>query len=325
MKIFITGGTGFIGSHVVRRLTRNGHEQFCLVRKTSSVRYLDKLGVNLVMGDVTDKDSLVAGMRGCDWVIHLANVYSYWEPNKRIYKDINVNGTRKVMECALETGISKVVHVSSIVVYGKPADHPFTEESPVGPVRFSEYARTKYEGDLIAWDLYEQKKLPLVLIYPGGVLGPGDTKFSGKLIKRLLYRKVPATAFDDSVFTWVHVRDVAEAIVRAAEKENNIGEKYIVGKYQLSMQEFYEMVSEISGVPLPKIRLPDYMTLLNATLLTWLADLIKRPPLWGMSIDGMRTGKMGMGADGGKAERELGITYTPIRVALEEAIASYQE
>ena len=143
MKIFITGGTGFIGRHVVRRLTRNGHEQFCLVRKTSSVRYLDKPGINLVMGDVTDNASLVAGMRGCDWVIHLASVYSYWEPNKRIYKDININGTRKVMECALETGISKVVHVSSIVVYGKPADHPFTEESPVGPVRFSEYARSK--------------------------------------------------------------------------------------------------------------------------------------------------------------------------------------
>lgn len=325
MKIFITGGTGFIGRHVVQRLTRSDHELFCLVRKTSNVSYLDKLGANLVVGDVTDKASLVAGMRGCDWVIHLANVYSYWEPDKRIYTDINVNGTQKVMECALETGISKVVHVSSIVVYGKPAEHPFTEESPVGPVRFSEYARTKYEGDLIAWDLYEQKKLPLVVIYPGGVLGPGDTKFSGKLIKRLLHRKIPATAFDDSVFTWVHVRDVAEVIVRAAEKENNIGEKYIVGKYQLSMREFYEMVSEISGIPHPNIRLPDYMAMLNATLLTWLADLIKRPPLWGMSIDGMRTGKMGMEADGGKAERELGITYTPIRVALEEAIASYQE
>lgn len=142
MKIFITGGTGFIGTHVAQRLTRSDHELFCLVRKTSNVSYLDKLGANLVVGDVTDKASLAAGMRGCDWVIHLANVYSYWEPDKRIYTDINVNGTQKVMGCALETGISKVVHVSSIVVYGKPAEHPFTEESPVGLVRFSEYARS---------------------------------------------------------------------------------------------------------------------------------------------------------------------------------------
>jgi nucleoside-diphosphate-sugar epimerase len=179
MNVFITGATGFIGTHLVKRLSQTEHEMCCLVRKTSNVRVLEELGTTLVTGDVTDRDSPLEGMKGCDGVINLANIYSYWEPDKRIYTDVNVEGTRNVMEGALETGVSKVVHVSSVVTYGKPADCPFTEESPVGPVRFSEYARTKYAGDLIAWELYEKKGLPLVMIYPGAVLGPGDPKSTG--------------------------------------------------------------------------------------------------------------------------------------------------
>lgn len=325
MKTFITGATGFIGTHLVKRLSQTEHELHCLVRKTSNVSRLEELGATLATGDVTDKDSLRKGMRGCDQVINLANVYSFWEPNKQVYTDVNVEGTRNVIECALETGVSKVVHVSSVVVYGKPADCPFTEESPVGPVRFSEYARTKYAGDLIAWELYEKNGLPLVMIYPASVLGPGDPKASGQYIQALIHRRLPATVFNDSVITYVHVRDVAEAIVEALEKENNVGEKYLVGKRQLSYREYNEMISEISKVPLPKVCLPNSLVMANAALLTWLADLAKKPPRWGMALDAMKTIKEGFRFDGSKAERELGITYTPIRVALEEAIASYQE
>ncbi|MGB8657722.1 MAG: NAD-dependent epimerase/dehydratase family protein [Candidatus Zixiibacteriota bacterium] len=325
MKIFITGATGFIGTHLVKRLAQTDHKLVCLVRKTSDVGQLEAQGVTLITGDVTDKDSILKGMTNCHWVINLANIYSFWEQDKRIFALVNVEGTRNVMECALETGIAKVVHVSTVGIYGTPADSPFTEESPVGPVRFCEYFRTKYEGDLIAWELYAKKGLPLVMVYPVGVLGPDDPKATGKYIQNLIHRRLPATVFDDSVFTFVHVRDVAEIIVRAAERQNNIGEKYIAGRYQLTFGEINQMVSEISGVPLPKMRLPNALTMINARLLTWLADLIKKPPLWGMAIDQMKTMKAGVIADGSKAERELGITYTPIRVALEEAIASFQE
>lgn len=325
MKTFITGATGFIGTHVVRRLAQTEHQLRCLVRKTSNIRELEELGAILITGDVTNKNSLLEGMKGCDWVFNLANVYSFWEPNKQIYADVNVIGTRNVMECALETGVSKVVHVSTAAIYGKPSDCPFTEEIPVGPVRFSEYARTKYAGELIAWEFYEKKELPLVMIYPVAVLGPGDPKASSQYIMNLIRRRLPARVLHDVIFTFVHVRDVAEAIVKAAEKENDIGEKYLVGKHQLSFGEINEMISEISGVPLPKIHLPDSLVMMNATLLTWLANLIKKPPVWGMSMDQIKTMKEGARIDGSKAERELGIAYTPIRVALQEAIASYQK
>ncbi len=324
MKIFITGGTGFIGTHTVKRLTQTEHELFCLVRKTSNIDYLKETGATLITGDVTNRDSLLKGMRGCNSVINLANIYTFWEPNKQIYTDVNVNGTRNAMECALEIGISKVVHISTAGIYGKPEDCPFTEESAVGPIRFSEYFRTKYEGDQIAWELYEKKRLPLIMIYPAGVLGPGDPKASGQYIKNLIHRRMPATVFHDSILTWVHVKDVAEVIVRALEKPNNIGEKYLAAKDQLSLKEINKMISEISGVPLPKMRLPDPLVMINARLLTWLANVIKKPPLWGMSIDQIRTMKEGFRIDGRKAERELGISYTPVRIAIEEAIKSYQ-
>jgi dihydroflavonol-4-reductase len=325
MRVFITGGTGFIGSYVVMRLAQTDHTMYCLVRKQEQAPYLEKHGATCVVGDVTDRESVARGMEGCDWVINLANLYSFWEPDKRIYWEVNVEGTRNVLECALECGVSKVLHVSTCGIYGKPDDSPFTEESPVGPERFSEYFRTKYEGDLIAWDMYEKKGLPLVMVYPVAVLGGCDPKATGKYINDLINRRLPATVFLDSVLTFVHVRDVAEIILRAAEKEGNLGEKYIAGKSEMSLRELNGMVREISGVPLPILSLPDFMVTLNARLLTWLSSVTKKSPIWGMSVDQMRTMKEGFRINGSKAERELGITYTPIRAALEEAISSFRD
>lgn len=324
MKIFITGATGFIGTHLVKRLVQTEHKLCCLVRKTSRVSELKELGVILAYGDVTDKDSLTQGMKSCDWVVSLANIYSFWEPDNRVYKEVNVEGTRNVMESALETDISKVLHVSTAVIYGKPKDSPFVEESLVGPDRFSRYSQTKYEGDLIAWEFYEKKNLPLLMVYPGAVLGPCDPKATGKYIDDLIHRGLPARVFEDSVMTWVYVKDVAETIVQALGKQNNIGEKYLVGNNRLSFGEINQMISQLSGVSLPIFRLPDFLVTLNAFFLTMVADIIKKPPLWGMSRDQIRTMKEGFRFDGSKTEKELGITYTPIRQALKEAIESYQ-
>lgn len=322
MRTLITGATGFVGRHVVTRLAQAGHELRCLVRTTSDVGMLRQQGVALATGDVTDRESIRSGIRGCDWVVNLANVYSFWEPNTRTYEEINVRGTQNVMECALEAGAAKVVHVSSVVVYGKPEESPFSEQSLVGTRRFSRYAETKYEGDLIAWDLHAKKNLPLVMVYPGAVLGPGDPKSTGRYIQDLVLRRLPATVFPHSRLTFVHVRDVAEVIARALAKGDNIGERYFACGQPLSFREINEMVRSIAGVPLPKLTLPGWLVMMNAALLTALAGLTRKPPLWGMSVDQMNTMRVGFVADGGKAARELGITYTPIRTAVEEAIAS---
>ncbi len=324
IKVFLTGATGFIGTHVVRRLSATAHQVVCFVRKNSDIGALKQLDVRLAVGDLMDRNSLGEGMKDCDWVIDLANVYSFWVPDMRVYTAVNIEGTRNVLECALQAGVAKVIHVSTCGIYGKPAECPFTENSQPGPVRFGEYFRTKFEGDRIAWDLYQNKHLPLVMVHPCAVLGPGDPKASGRYVQDLLYRRMPATVFNDSILTWVHVKDVAESIVRAAEKEGNIGEKYLIGKYRMSLAEFNTLVSDIADVPLPRLRLPDFLVAINARILTTLANLSGIPPKWGMSVDQMRVLKEGFQVDGSKAERELGIDYTSIRVALEEAIASYR-
>jgi len=143
MRVFLTGGTGFVGNHTLRRLFEGGHNVRCLVRRTSHMSELERLGCEFSLGDVTDKDSVLEGMRGCEWVVHLASVYSYWEPDQGLYRSVNVEGTRNVMEAALEARVQKIVHVSTLVVWGKSEEMPYNEKTPVGPKRFSEYAESK--------------------------------------------------------------------------------------------------------------------------------------------------------------------------------------
>jgi dihydroflavonol-4-reductase len=257
-------------------------------------------------------------------VVNLANVYSFWEPDKSVFEKVNVEGTRLVMECALELGVGKVVHVSTCGIWGKPSRAPFTEDTLPGPERFSRYFQTKYEGDVITWELFKTRGLPVVMVYPAAVLGPGDPKASGQYIRKLVTGKMPARVFEDSMFTFVDVGDVAEIIIRAAEKPDNAGEKYIAGSHRHTFGEINRMVSEISGVPLPKLAMPDFMVMANARLLTILADLTKKPPLWDMSVGLMQVMRAGIAADGTRVERELGISYRPIRETIAETIAAFR-
>ncbi|MBP1595586.1 MAG: hypothetical protein H6Q05_963 [Acidobacteria bacterium] len=324
MRVFLTGGTGFVGSQVAKRLVIAGHEVRCLVRSTNATPLLQQLGVQLVRGDLTDKASLLEGMKGCHWVIHAGAAYDFWTPDRSVYRSVNVHGARYVMETSLEAGASKLVHVSTVVVYGKPAASPVREETPVGPVRFSEYARTKYEGELVAWDLCKSRGLPLVVVYPGAVLGAGDPKATGQYVRSLLQREMPATVLNDAPFPFVYVDDVAEAIVRAAGKEDNVGERYLLTAENLTFGQINRMIEEISGIRLPRLSLPSTVATLTAALLTGIARFTKKPPAWGMSLDQIRTMKHSPIFDGSKAERELGIRYTPIGQALRAAIESYQ-
>ena len=150
MKIFITGGTGFIGRHTVGLLIKRNYKLTLLVRKSSNTSFLKDQSVSLITGSITNKQSLLDGMKDCDTVINLAGHYSFWEPDKKIYSQINIEGAKNVFECALESGIKKIIHISTAGVFGIPNDKPFNEESTPGPIQFSEYFRTKYEGDQIA-------------------------------------------------------------------------------------------------------------------------------------------------------------------------------
>ncbi len=322
MKVFVTGATGFIGRHLAERLVREGHTVRCLVRSTSQVDALKQLGLELVVGDVRDTTGLAAAMRGVDCFFHLANLYAMWLPQNRAYGKVNVEGTRNAFEAALEANVGRVVYVSTAAVFGRPEAVPFNEDSVRGEVLFSEYARTKAEGERIAWD-YARRGLDLCVLYPGIVLGVGDHKASGQYIRDIIHGRVPSTIFHQSRAIYVHVEDVVDAAVQAALRPEVRGRGYLIGGQCLNGRDYARLIAEISQVRLPILHFPDEIVLLAAYLLTGLSALTHRPPWWGLSIDAAQTLKQGFVFDGSRAERELGLSYRPIRQALEEAIQSY--
>ena len=320
MKVLVTGATGFIGAHTVTRLLQGGHDVAALTR--TSAPALERAGMKAVRGDVADPADVLRAMAGCEALMHLANVYSFWERDPRIYWRINVEATRGVLDAAVEARLTKVIHVSTYAVFAASARRPFTEESPYDPAPASAYVRSKLAGERAAWDLRERRGLPLVVIYPANALGAGDPKATGQYVADLVRGRLPATLFPDTVLTFVHVGDVAEAIVRALEKPGNVGERYLVGNARMSLGEMNRMIAQVAGVRLPRLTLPGPLALALAAVLTRLADWTGRPPPWGMARDQVQTLRHSLEADGSKAERELGLAYTPIRRAVEQAVAS---
>ncbi|MHB1194755.1 MAG: NAD-dependent epimerase/dehydratase family protein [Longimicrobiales bacterium] len=321
MKVFVTGGTGFIGRFLVAELTRLQHEVVCLVRPSSDTAPLEVAGAYVAVGDLGDLRSLSGPMRGCDAVINLAGTYDFWVPDRTAYRAVNVHGTRNVMEAALETGVPKVVHVSTAVVFGN-ARWPVTERTPYGSRRANEYAETKLEGELIAWRLLKERGLPLVVVYPAAVVGPGDPKPSGRLVDNLVHRRLPARVFPGSPFAFVDVRDVAAALVRITEMSGNLGERYLLGGTNMTFGEITDLICEVAGVPRPRFAMPGWLAMAGAHVLTALSSVTRRPPLFDLSIDQMRMMSLGFVGDDSWSRRELGIEYRPIRTTVADAVAS---
>lgn len=322
MKIFLTGATGFIGSRMAKVLAGHGHTLVCLVRKTSNIRELENIGADIIWGDVRDRRSFQSGTAGCDALIHLAGATSFWEQHRETYSEINVSGTRNVLECAVTAGIPRVVHMSTLSIYGKPAMKPFTEESMVGPARFSEYAKTKYDAERIAWGLHAKKDLPLAVCYPAVVLGTGHPGSKASFIRRLLGAVSVTRAFLNSVHTFIHVQDVAEVVSRVLSREFTPGQRYFIASECISIRRLLAMVEEASGMRLPRSRLSIPAARFMGAAFTAMAGITKTPPLRGLSNDYLTTLQEGLTADGTKAVRELDIVYTPISAAVSEEIRS---
>ncbi|GGK34424.1 dihydroflavonol-4-reductase [Deinococcus malanensis] len=321
MRVFVTGATGFIGRRVVHQLLQRHHHVTALVRHPAAATNLRALGVHLVPGDVTRPGGLADTMRGSDWLLHLANRYSLYEPDEQVYQTVNVQGNRNVMTAALEAGVRKVVHVSSIVAFGASPDQPLREDSRVGQ-HATAYARTKHAGDEVVWE-HARQGLKVVMVYPGAVLGPGDPKDTGIWIRQLVRGQQPARVFEAGGFTFVHVDDVAQAIVRAAEREGNAGERYLIGREYLTNGEFVSLVSELSGVPRPKLAFPDWLAHAGAAVCGTVARMTRTPPVLGLSRETALHLAQGFRFGSEKAERELGLTYTPVREALRADIATF--
>jgi dihydroflavonol-4-reductase len=325
MKVLITGATGFVGKATVPVLLERGHQVRCFVRESSDLSILENLDVEIFTGSLFNDEDLEKAMNGVDALVHLANVYSFWEANPGIYDEVNINGTIHVMRAASHSFIGHVVHVSSAVVYGNASPQPYNELTQYGNERYSQYADSKFYGEKFAEKYQDEAGLPLTILQPASVLGAGDLKASGRQVENYVKKIYPAKAFLDSKITYVHVNDVADAILRVLENPKTIGHRYLLGKEAISNNDYLNMIAEFSGISLPKLKLPDWLAMFLAQAFTVRANRKGKPPIWGFSVDMAKTFQAGFQVDGSRAERELGIKYTPVRDALQESVRWYIE
>ena len=323
MKAFITGGAGFVGSALIRRLLAGGHEVRTLVRPGTNTRMLDGLAIERVIGDLSDGASLQKAMTGCDWVFHVAALYAYWGYTWEDFHRSNVLGTRNVLEAASRAGVAKIVHTSSIASLGIPRDGtPGTEDTPVTlKDMLSDYKRSKFLAEEVVRE-FVSLGLPVVIVNPAAPVGVGDYKptQTGKLIVDFLNGRMPA--YVDTGLTIVDVDDVANGHLLAMDK-GKIGERYILGGENLSLKQVLDLLSEVSGRPQVKIRIPRMVAMAWAYMDIALTRLNPKH-IPAATPDAVRVSALREYFSSNKAVRDLGYNFIPAREALCKAVEWYR-
>ena len=258
MKVFVTGGTGFIGGEIVRQLRARGDEVVCLVRNPEKGAKVAALGCELAAGDLGDGEAILKGMAGCDAVIHAAAIYEVGIPAKQrpAMWEANVAGTERVMKAALEAKVPRIVYVSTVGVFGNTGGKVVDEtyEHPEGSYT-SYYEETKLEAHKIVKRMIAEQDLPAIIVQPGGVYGPGDTSQVADLLGEFFAGKLPLLPFPELGICMSHVEDIAGGVLLALDK-GKLGEIYVISGPATTMRGAIETVAGVSGRKAPKRNLP---------------------------------------------------------------------
>lgn len=321
MKAFVTGGTGFIGQRVVRKLLGRDVEVVALARSERSAAALYEAGAEPVFGDVTDKASMREGMAGADVVFHIAAWYRLGGDDWMKAERINVGGTRAVLTLAQELGIPKIVYVSTVAVFGdtegKLVDETYRASGPF----LSEYDRTKWLAHYKVAEPLIEEGAPMIIVMPGGVYGPGDHSVIGEMM-RLFYRGLPVLPGPETTFTYAHVEDIAEGIVLAAEK-GEVGESYILAGPAVPVGEMIAFWSYLTGKPAPAISIPARFVRPLAPLMGLLDGVLDLPSAF--SQEATRTLGATYMARADKARAELGWKPRPLQSGMKETFEWIEE
>ncbi|HZS16166.1 MAG TPA: NAD-dependent epimerase/dehydratase family protein [Candidatus Dormibacteraeota bacterium] len=278
MKVFLTGGTGFIGGALARALRDRGDEVVALVRTPARARELAQRGVTLVEGDLGDVAAIEQGMQGAGVVIHGAAMYEVGIPagDRPKMDEANVRGTENVLGAALRLKIPRALYISTVGVFGNTRGQVVDENGPLGDGSTSWYERTKVEAHRVARRLLEQG-LPLVIVQPGGVYGPGDHSQLGNIVHQFVAGRLPAMAFPDLGINFVHRDDVVAGILLALEK-GRPGEAYVLGGEIATAQQLVETLARITGRRPPRLTMPAVLLKMSAPLGPLLAPRLGFPP-----------------------------------------------
>ena len=318
MKVFVTGATGFIGASLVRELLSEGCSVRALVRPGSDRRNLAGLDLELWEGDLRDRGSLERGLAGCDTLYHAAADYRLWTRRPADMYEINVDGTRNILEAALKCGLSRVVYTSSVGTLGNPGNGvPGNESTPVTLADMvGHYKKSKFLAEREA-ESFVARGVPLVIVNPSTPVGALDVKPTptGKIIVDFLNRRMPA--YLDTGLNLIDVTDCARGHLLAA-RHGRVGEKYILGNENLTLRKIFAMLAEITGLPAPRVRLPYTPILLAAYVNEALSRVTCREPL--IPLAGVQMARKFMFFDASKAVSELGLPQSPVADALRKAV-----
>ena len=321
MTVLVTGATGFIGSAVTRQLLACGEEVAVLVRSQSNRRNIDGLDLEIREGDLRDKPSLKRACTGCDTLFHLAADYRLWTRNPHDLYASNVEGTRKLMEAALEAGVERIVYTSSVATLGNHPDGTLADETT--PVTLEDmighYKRSKFLAERTVDELIGEHDLPAIIVNPSTPVGPRDIKPTptGRLVRDAAAGKIPA--YVDTGLNIAHVEDVANGHLLAL-KHGRIGRRYILGGENLSLYEILTVIAEFCGRVPPRIRLPRQLIFPVAYGAEAWARLTNGPEPQA-TVDGLRMAKKKMFFDSARAIDELNYHARPAREALEDAVS----
>ncbi|HUI85149.1 MAG TPA: hopanoid-associated sugar epimerase [Candidatus Binatia bacterium] len=319
MKCFVTGATGFLGTHVARQLLNRGAELRLLVRATSRLENIADLEAERITGDLRDPDSLRKGMSGCEFVFHVAADYRLWAPNRQELYDSNVEGTRNILAAARDSGVRRVIYTSSVATMGFGNNGRLTDEK--SPVTLSnmigDYKRSKFMAERLVIEAGRNGQ-NVVMVNPTTPVGERDIKPtpSGQIILDFLRRKFPA--YVDTGLNLVDVVDCAEGHLLAMERARP-GERYILGGENLTLKQILDKLGAITGLPSPKVKLPYTLAFATGIVDTLIVGrMLKGEPR--VTIDAVRMGRKKMFVTSTKAERELGWSPGPVEHALRRAV-----
>lgn len=323
MLAFVTGATGFVGSHVARALAAHGADLRLLVRSGSDLRNIEELEADRVIGDLRDPASFTKAVTGCDAVFHVAADYRLWVRDPEQMYRSNVEGTRAILQAARENKVRRVVYTSSVATMGFQSNgHLANEDSPVSLTNMiGPYKRSKFMAEEIALEA-GRAGMDVVVVNPTTPVGERDIKPTptGRIVVDFLKKKFPA--YVDTGLNLVDVGECARGHVAALEKGKS-GERYILGGENLTLKQILDKLASITGLPSPSIKVPYVVALATGAVDQVVTGYIrKREPR--ATIDAVRMGRKKMFVSSGKAERDLGWKTVPVDDALRRAVEWFQ-
>lgn len=300
--VFVTGATGFTGSHLCESLVKEGYSVRGLVRDPSRCSKLRHWGVDVAIGDLRDRKSLEKATEGIDVVYHIAALFRQENVSRKDMWETNVQGTENILDASVKAGVQRFVHCSTVGVHGDIKHPPVTEETPYAPGDY--YQESKTEGEQLALRYVAQGRLPVVVFRPAGIYGPGDLRFL-KLFKAIKRRHFVMIGSGEVLYQMVYIDDLIDGILLCGTKEQAIGNVYILtGEETVTLNRLVQMVASVVGVPPPRLHFP----FTPVYFAGFLCELICKPlgiqpPLYRRRVDFFRKNRAFSIA---KAKRELG-------------------